>query len=137
MVKEAEVVHIHLDEYSQVTRLPNPLQLKNYAVGLTQINGTINSDTWNGQGMYGMYLCSDVCEPCLGATAKSSFVAPILAPIAKGKGIFVKDITNVIWLKTSRDEIESITLYLTDEKNAKLSKADCHLTCTLVFIPLS
>lgn len=130
MVKEAKVVHIQMKCQSTVTRLVPPIRVKNYVVGLMTIHGQFDSKKWKSRGT--MYLCCDVCEP----SHVNTSTMPILCSIVKANGQNIRDVGNVVWLKTNADVIQTIETYLVDENYKMLSDTTCNLNCTLVFIPL-
>ena len=130
MVKRAKVVHVELRGKSVEVRLQQTINIKNYAVGLINITGKLNID-WNL--FRTVSLCSNVCEPSL----VENTLKPVLHVIThKKESHDVRDVNNIIWLQTSGDELNNVYLYLDIPPQTPLSDADCHLMCSLVFIPL-
>ena len=130
MVKRAKVVHVELRGKSVEVRLQQTIKIKNYAVGLINISGKLNID-WNI--FRSIALCSNVCEPSM----IENSLKPVLHIITHHRGSRdVRDVNNIIWLQTSGDELNNVYLYLDIPPHVSLPEEDCHLMCSLVFIPL-
>lgn len=140
MVKEAKVVHITLKGSSTDIRLPKTIEVKNYAVGVVNVQGFLKIDWSQTQSVP---LCSNVCE----SSFYNDSLKPILCSISRRPPPLINDekatgsnhvenIHNVVWLKTSGDELSNVHVYLNLPQSVLISEGDCQLTCTLVFIPL-
>lgn len=131
MVKEAKVVHVVVTGEGVDVKLPQTIQVKNYAVGLVNLHGYVKVDWRNIESIP---LCSNICEASVvGDTLKPILVSVTHSPFGSNR---VKDINNIVWLKTSGDELSNVHLYLIPPKGITITAEDCQLLCTLVFIPL-
>jgi hypothetical protein len=110
--------------------LQSPLELENYACGLTKISGKI--DTSNGMYKKKIYLCCDMIEESL--VEKTTM--PVLHKIETNNYGKIDDtINHVIWLSIIRPTITSIRLYICDEHQKVVSLSKSLVNCTLLFIP--
>ena len=78
------------------------------------------------------FLCCDFCEESVVGNIK----LPVLQCIKrKQTGIVYNDINHVIWLQVIRPNINSIRLYIANEKGEINTVEKSKLKCTLVLTP--
>lgn len=126
MVKEAIVLCFTCEQNDSVIQMCSNVHVSDYVVSVLSFNGFFISP--NNQEQY-LYLCSDVCCD----SYLNGCLTPVLCQI-NHKSNF--DFTNPIWLKTNRDSLNSVRLYIVDSSGKIPSFDKCHFSCSLVFVPL-
>lgn len=131
MIREALIIHLTAPNGACVVSLAQTLKVQGYAVSVLNISGHLRGWDPNKEALY---LCADIC--------KESFVNRSLLPVLhslttdfNGSGA-VANVSNAIWLKTNREYVNSIRLYICNEEGSVRSFPESLLKCTLVFIPL-
>ena len=106
--------------------LPTPLDVEGYLCGLVELAGKVV----NLKG--DLFLCCDFCEESVVGNIK----LPVLRCIKrKQTGIVYNDINHVIWLQVIRPNINSIRLYIANEKGEINTVEKSKLKSTLVLTP--
>lgn len=129
MIRDAITIHVSAENGEAVVPLAQTLNIKGYVLGLFNISGFLKE--WNSTKL-SLYLCVDL--------VRESFVNEVMLPVVHAlttinRSSIVADISNPIWLKTNREYVNTVHVYLTDEQGVKRSFDDSLLRCTLVLIP--
>jgi hypothetical protein len=129
MIRDAIVIHVSAKNGEIVVPLAQTINIKGYALGLLNVSGYLRN--WNSSKR-SLYLCVDL--------VRDSFVNEVMLPVVHvlatcNRSNVIADISNPIWLKTNREYVNTVHIYLTDEKGTKQSFSDSLLRCSLVLIP--
>lgn len=116
------------ENYSSIF-LRNSLHVRGYLVSVLDVKGFLSQWEWKREPLF---LCSNIVEE----SVLNSFTAPILCSLTPSFGATgVASPSHPIWLKSYREDISLIDLYLINNKGEKRVFPKSVLTCTLVFIP--
>ena len=132
MIREAVVAHISLslaEGERQLQQLAYSINARNCSVAVLHLDGYLKNWQWKEEALF---LCCDVVkESFLNGTS-----SPVLCPLAHGttKGTVISP-PNPIWVKTNRENISALRLYIIDGRGHKRTFNESNLTCSLVFIP--
>ena len=125
MSERMKVIYISTTGDSTL-ELPTPLDVEGYLCGIVELAGKVV----NLKG--DLFLCCDFCEESVQGDIK----LPVLRCIKrKQTGIVYNDINHVIWLQVIRPNINSIRLYIANEKGEINTVEKSKLKCTLVLTP--
>lgn len=131
MIQDAVIVHVSAVNGVATVSLAQTLNIKGYAVAVLHLSGYLKG--WKSK-IDSLYLCSDVCRECYVNDA----LLPVVCPLSSlnGSNPVVANVQNPVWLKTSRQYVNTIEVYITNEKGDRRSFPDSLLKCSLVFVPL-
>ena len=105
-----------------------PLELCNHEIGLIDLTGRVQSK--DEKKKTPLYLCCDICEE---SNVMNSSM-PVIRQIMRGQaGNITNNMTNIIWLKVTRNFISKIRLYIADVDGNLQSLSNCLLNGTLGF----
>ena len=131
MIRDALIIHLTAPNGACSELLARTLNVQGYAVSVLNIGGHLRG--WN-PNKEALYLCADIC--------KESFVNRSLLPVLhslttdfNGSGS-VANVSNPIWMKTNREFVNIIRLYIFNEEGEVISFPESLLNCTVVFIPV-
>lgn len=129
MIRDAIVIHVSAKNGDSVIPLAQTVNIKGYAFGLLNVSGYLKNYNSNRRSLY---LCVDLVT--------ESFVNNIMLPVAHSlstgtRAGTLSDVSNPIWLKTNREYVNTVNIYITDEQGRKQSFVDSLLKCSFVLIP--
>lgn len=131
MIRDALIIHLTAPNGLCLHQLAQTLNVQGYAVSVLNISGHLRG--WN-PNKEALYLCTDIC--------KESFVDGSMLPVLhslttdfNGSGS-IANISNPVWMKTNREFVNIIRLYICNQDGIIKSFQESLLKCTLVLIPV-
>ena len=131
MIRDALIIHLTAPNGECTELLAQTLNVQGYAIAVLNISGYLRGWDPNNEALY---LCTDIC--------KESFVNRSLLPVLhsittdfNGSGS-IANVSNPVWMKTNREFVNIVRLYICNENGIVKSFPESLLKCTLVLIPV-
>ena len=133
-IRNPTVIHLSVNvnptTYSEsVLTLHTPLNVRGYSVAVFNVDGYLKQWDWRKEALY---LCGDFVQDSWLNTVS----APVLTPLPHDfGGTGINSPQTPIWLKTSRDVLTAVRVFLVNGNGEPRSFEQSVLGCSLVFIP--